>query len=191
MPTVIMAGDPLLNSGSHRGDAKIAERDGEQEGRIESQLHLFASPRLLRLCGEFLEVIASTERPPFYQLAARRQGEFADCRSRAVRLFAHAVDARTASKEAFMSAVRVSLVSVACCAALALQSGMARGQTGFSQMAAGAVPQFRTPGSYQRVSGRDNPGAELLRRRSLAALRPQRTHAADAGAAAGEHWGHR
>jgi len=61
-----------------------------------------------------------------------------------------------------MSRSRLSVITVGCLALLAMQGATARGQAGFGQMAAGATPSFRAPGSYQRVSGRDNPALKFF-----------------------------
>jgi hypothetical protein len=56
-----------------------------------------------------------------------------------------------------MSRIRLSLVTVGCSALMAMQAAAAWGQAGYGQMAVGATPNFHTPGSYERVSGRSNP----------------------------------
>jgi hypothetical protein len=58
-----------------------------------------------------------------------------------------------------MSRVFTSLVAVGCSAALAFSGSLAYGQAGYvpSTTNPASRPFFRAPGSYQRVSGRNNP----------------------------------
>ena len=56
-----------------------------------------------------------------------------------------------------MSRLRIELTALACCVFAPLHGSVVHGQTGFATTAPGAMPSFRTPGSYQRLSGRDNP----------------------------------
>jgi hypothetical protein len=56
-----------------------------------------------------------------------------------------------------MSRHGVSLLALSCWLAFGFHGSRAFGQSGYGQVAPGAAPSFRLPGSYQRVSGRDNP----------------------------------
>jgi hypothetical protein len=58
-----------------------------------------------------------------------------------------------------MSRVFCSLIAVGCSAALSLSGSLAYGQAGYvpSTTNPATRPFFRAPGSYQRVSGRNNP----------------------------------
>jgi hypothetical protein len=56
-----------------------------------------------------------------------------------------------------MSTHRIALTALACCTFAAFLGSAVHAQTGFATTAAGATPSFRAPGSYQRLSGRDNP----------------------------------
>ncbi len=55
-----------------------------------------------------------------------------------------------------MKAVRLGMSAVGCAFAMAWQAAAVQSQV-FEPMAAGATPNFRTPGSYQRVTGQSNP----------------------------------
>lgn len=61
-----------------------------------------------------------------------------------------------------MSLHRVGFVVLSCLALAATQRSTALGQAGYGQMTSGAAPSFRAPGSYQRLSGRDNPALNFF-----------------------------
>jgi hypothetical protein len=61
-----------------------------------------------------------------------------------------------------MSRIRCGALLFGCLIAAAGEATIARGQAGYGQTAPAARPSFRTPGSYQRVSGRDNPALQFF-----------------------------
>lgn len=61
-----------------------------------------------------------------------------------------------------MSRQGIRPFALCCFTSLAFAGSIAYGQAGYGQMAAGAAPSFRMPGSYERVSGRDNPALRFF-----------------------------
>jgi hypothetical protein len=74
------------------------------------------------------------------------------------------VGALVLARRLVMSPIRCKVTMLGCLLAVAGQGSLAWGQAGYGQMTQGARPSFRAPGSYQRVSGRDNPALNFFNR---------------------------